>query len=189
MSVGRPMELRVAHELANRVLASLESHCKRISVAGSIRRQLPVCHDIEVVLEPFIAKDMFGVETGPIIEPLHDKLRSMGTWGKGATRYVQIHDVFEREGVKLDVFMVHPPAEWGSILAIRTGPQELGTWCVTKMWKYDFRHLDGHVVKAKTGEVVPTPSELDFFGCAGIECVSPRLRDRQARRLGAYKRR
>lgn len=96
---------------------------------------------------------------------------------------MQITDLLGREGAKLDVYLVWEPAQWGSLLAIRTGPAGLGQYVVTKMQDYGYRHDHGHAVRQATGETESTPTEEDFFALARIPCLLPRQRDDQLRAL------
>ena len=107
-------------------------------------------------------------------------MHSMGTWVKGRTRQLVITDLLGQKGLKLEVFVAHPPAQWGSLLAIRTGPADLSRICVTAMRQRGYVHNQGHVSKLAGGELVPTPAEKDFFELAGIEMLSPSRRDEQA---------
>ena len=50
------MMLRHAQEAARAVVAQLEPFCRRIEVAGSVRRQAPEVRDLEIVCIPEVAK-------------------------------------------------------------------------------------------------------------------------------------
>jgi DNA polymerase/3'-5' exonuclease PolX len=177
------MSLREAQRAAAAMYSALESHAARLIVVGSVRRERRYCNDVEIVVEPHMAEDLLGERTA-LIEPLHHQLREMGQWRKGGDRWVQIEDVFGHVGVGLDVAIVHPPAQWGSIVAIRTGPWQLGKYCVSKMRARGFRHELGHVVSVKTSALIPTPHEDNFFELAGVPNVAPSQRDALAQRLG-----
>ena len=185
MGHGKSMPLSEAVDIAAKIYTGLERHSQRIVVAGSVRRERLRCSDIEVVLEPLMAGDLFG-EPSPILEPLHHLLREKaGRWLKGGDRYVQIGDVLGNIGVNLDVYIVHPPAMWGSIVAIRTGPYELGRYCMSKMRARHILHNEGYAVSTVTGKVLPTHHEDDFFSLAGVPNVAPNQRDALARKIGA----
>lgn len=47
---------------------------------------------------------------------------------------------------------------------------------MTRLYHFGMRHADGHVEKLD-GTVVPTPTEEDFFQCAGLPCLPPAQRD------------
>ena len=46
------IRLEEAKRIAGDLVAMLSPHCERIAVAGSIRRQRPVVHDLDLVLIP-----------------------------------------------------------------------------------------------------------------------------------------
>jgi hypothetical protein len=100
----------------------------------------------------------------------------MGEWVSGKDRNLRIRHVLGVEGLKLDLYLAHPPAAWGSTLAIRTGPWQLGKYVVTKMQDYGYRHVDGHAETIDGGVVVPTDTEEQFFALAQVRCVPPRER-------------
>ena len=129
-------------------------------------------------------EDLFGGQT-PVIEPVRDVMHQMGTWVKGGERMMQVTDLLGRPGLKLDVYLVHPPSAWGSQLAIRTGPAELGTYVVMACRKFDFRHDSGYAQRLDNGEPVPTDTEEQFFELAKVPCVPPVEREALAWRLWA----
>ena len=46
------MRLEEARDIAKRVKEKLMPHCERIEIVGSIRREKPIVHDIDMVLIP-----------------------------------------------------------------------------------------------------------------------------------------
>ena len=182
MSFGPRIPRAEALALAHEVMERLRPTVARVQIAGSVRRRQKTVGDIELVAEPHFNGDLFGGET-PVTEPVRAALRELGTWVKGGERMMQVTDLLGREGVRLDLYLAHPPAQWGSTLAIRTGPADLGQYCMTAMRPRGYRHRDGQAVRIDTGELVPTPEEEDFFRLAGVPCLPPERRDAQARRL------
>jgi DNA polymerase/3'-5' exonuclease PolX len=176
MSIGRPVPLTRALEIAQQISELLAPVVARSKVAGSVRRQRPVIRDIEIVIEPRMQMDLLGSGT-PEIETIHRKLRELGQWAKGGDRYVQILDVLGHEGLTLDTFLAHPPARFAVLLAIRTGPAELGQWAVTRMRKYGRRCEGGRILDMQTGAELPCESEAAFFEYAKLSCLPPRFRD------------
>ncbi len=179
MSDGQFRPWTEAAEIAKRLSGELSAVALRAKTAGSVRRQKAQVRDIEIVAEARI------VEGGLFAEPVPDVLSIRAvveTWGpvtKGGERFLQVQ---LPGGPRVDVFVVAPPAQWGSILAIRTGPAELGQLAVTRLKMYGLRHEGGRVLDSR-GNVVPTPSEEVFFALAGLPCLQPRLRDYEAARV------
>jgi len=176
MSIGRPVPLARALEIAQQISELLAPVVARSKVAGSVRRQRPVVSDLEFVIEPRMQVDLLGHGT-PDIEPVRKKLREIGEWAKGGDRYMQIRDVLGHEGMRLDAFLAHEPARFAVILAIRTGPAELGQWAVTRMHRFGRRCEGGRILDMRSGAEIPCDSEQDFFRLAGLAYLPPRLRD------------
>ena len=87
----------------------LAPYCKRIEIAGSIRRKKPECRDIELVL----IRDP---------EKLEELKELVGEWkrikGSITGRYTQV----QPEDIKIDIFIaVDDGSNWGNIYLIRTG--------------------------------------------------------------------
>jgi len=173
-----------APPIAERIAEGLRDVCARVAIAGSLRRGRSHVGDIEIVAKVVVERGgLFGDELTPLLEPVRHVLSCHGELGKNGTRYIEVLDV-GGVGVKADVFLVHPPAEWGTILAIRTGPSELSQWAVTRMRRLSRRCVDGHV-ETKDGERIPTPTEAAFFRAAGLDCLPPEDRESREARLPA----
>lgn len=174
-STTNKMPFSEALALAKELVDDLTPHVQRVKVAGSLRRRRPEVNDLEIVCEPIMEPaDLFG-GLKPNIERIRAVLQLRGEILKGGERYIQVR-LFE-PAIKADLFIVHPPANWWAILAIRTGPWQLGRVAVTRMHGFGYRCVDGRVTRAATGEDVPLASEDDFFRCAGMQCLPPHQRD------------
>lgn len=176
-----PMTLQYADWLAGHVVTRISPFLKRVEIAGSIRRRRPQVGDIEIVAEPHLNPDLFAGHATPVLDDLRKSLSEIGTLLKNGDRYIQAH--LTKTDQKLDLFLVWPPANWGSILAIRTGPARLGQYVVTHCRESRIMHTQGHAVHMDTGEILTTATEADFFALAGVECVPPEDRDALADRL------
>lgn len=176
MSTGKRIPLAVAEELASRIVDALGPHVERIQVAGSIRRRRKMVGDIEIVVEPVQGADMFGQPGGPDVESIRRECDRFGKFVRGGYRMMKFTDIHGFQDVSLDLFMTHPPSQWGSILAIRTGPASFSEWCMKRLLRRGLRHVAGHVEHQETGELVPTPEEADFFRACGMDWVEPEER-------------
>lgn len=135
---------REAAAVAKRFLALIEGSCDRIVVAGSLRRRLPTCGDVEIVALPKIGArptDMFADVTAPV-DLLHERLDELLATGvvekrprsDGAVFWGPRAKYLTFEGVPFDLFSVvndwrgtkqpatAEPDRFGIILVIRTGP-------------------------------------------------------------------
>lgn len=179
MSADTKLPWTQAATIAEQLVRELEPVAMRVKTVGSVRRRRPEVGDIEILIEPrMITVDLFGT-MGPDLEPIRAiarRWRSDGVLSKDGDRYIQ---VFLESGLGVDLFLCWPPAQWGSLLAIRTGPADLGKHAVTLMIERGLRHREGHVVDL-AGAIIPTPTENDFFAAAGLRCIAPRLRDTPA---------
>lgn len=182
------LPLTQARELSRRVIERLEPFVSRIEVAGSIRRMKPEVGDIEIVAEPNLYQADLLRTLAPDIEPIHRELESMGSWTRGGNRYVRIANLFDLRSASLDLFLVHPPAQWGTIFAIRTGPAKLGKYCVSKLHELDtperaIRCKKGHIEDKRSQEIIPTPEEEDFFELCQVPLRPPQRREDLYRQL------
>jgi DNA polymerase/3'-5' exonuclease PolX len=132
------------HDIALKVAEALVEHlrpaCVRIEIAGSIRRLKPEVKDIEIVCVP----DLSPVARAPLefgkpvpqlyktqLEKSVDEMRKAGDIDLMANgdRYKKMR--LKYAGIVCDLFIVIPPAEWGVLAVIRTGPSDFSHWCVT----------------------------------------------------------
>lgn len=176
MSAGTRIPLHLADHIAKQVSDVLRPVVATLEVVGSVRRRRDTVGDIEFLAQPSFDLDLLGERT-PSIEPVKAAMLKLGTWVKGGDRMMQVTDLLGRPGLKLDLYIVHPPSAIGSQLAIRTGPADLGHYVVMRMQYFGYRHTDGYAIKVSTGETVPTDTEEQFFALAGVPCVPPERRD------------
>lgn len=176
MSAGEKRPWAEAMEIAVRLANELAPVCTRIKVAGSLRRRRELVGDIELVIEPKqVATDLMGA-LGPDV----DGVRAIaGTWGtvmKSGGRMIMIQ---LPDGMMVDLYMTEA-SRWGSTLAIRTGPQDLGIRAMEQFKKRGLQHARGEIVDTRTGEVIPVPDEETYFRLAGLPCLPPEQRDTPA---------
>ena len=183
MSIGGRIPFEDAYQLGQEAAEQLRPTVEYLKAVGSLRRRRTKVGDIEFLARPRSSPDLFGGAATIHLLEVQAAMRTLGKWRKGGSRMMQITDLLGRDGTRLELYLVHPggcmcrdcspygPAAWGSMLAIRTGPEELGRYCVTRMRKLG------------SGVVVPTDTEEDFFELAGVPCLPPRLRDDQAEGL------
>lgn len=177
-----------AMAVAEQVVAALRPACIRVEIAGSLRRRKPTVKDVEIVCIPRRSTDLFGEPTGEceltrMVATLMQERRLawrgaqfkarqgvVPVMPKGAERYMSL--VASRSGIPLDLFVVRPPAQWGAIMAIRTGPAEFSRALVTVARNNGLRCTEGRLVDAR-GEDIPTPEEADFFRACGVPWAEP----------------
>ncbi len=189
MKVKLPIGL--ARRLATKIVAELSGTCRRIEIAGSIRRDAVTVGDIELVAIPIVDSLFPGCPGQSRLTERLDQLVSQGrlTPMKRGERFQQF-GVMAMQGLQLDIFIVTPET-WGVQLALRTGPAEFSQALVTERCRGG-RLPDGYTVHdgrvwppgsymcgmidAATyrgpffeplGEPLDTPEERDFLHIAG----------------------
>jgi len=171
------MELEKAKGIADYVVELFSPFCERVQTAGSVRRGKAEVKDIEIVAIPQPCTDLFGAPASGETE-LDGMVRFMVERGelslsKNGPRYKQ---ATLKAGINLDLFLVLPPAQWGVILAIRTGPADFSHWLVTPRCKggalpSNYQVRDGGVYL--DGGLIEMPDEADWFNLLGLEWMEP----------------
>lgn len=190
MSAGDPVPLEVAMPCAEALLELLAPACERIAIAGSARRRKPAVSDIELVVAPRFetapAGDLWGEgtverdclaellveqrDTGELVPRRVILHRANGSLEE-ARRVGPAYQALEHRGIPVDLFIVRPPAEWGVIFALRTGPGDWNTRLVIECRRYGRRVRGGRLYVL--GRHVACPEEADFFRALGQPWVEP----------------
>lgn len=172
-----------AYTVADQLAQRLERSCEKLQIAGSLRRRVKVVHDIEIVVVPVLEElpDLLG-ETHALRSRLDDTLdelieeRVLRSFpgAKHGPRMKQF--AVQPLGIKVDLFIVLPPAQWGTILAIRTGPAHYSHWLVSRKdmgggLPNHLRVKDGAVMTLYGSNVIETSTEESFFALLGIDKV------------------
>lgn len=186
MSTGRRFELPSATRWARDVVELLRPACSRIEIAGSIRRLEAYVGDIEIVAAPRFEETTDGIWSEPA---QHDLLaaRLLELRGVLGPRVVTVHradgteeassrvgdryQALDYEGVPVDLFIVRPPAEWGVLFTIRTGPADWSQRLVTECQRRFNRVSGGQLLHL--GKPVACPEERDFLAAIGQPWVEP----------------
>jgi DNA polymerase/3'-5' exonuclease PolX len=173
------MEHSLALPIAQRLVKLIEPYCERAEIAGSVRRGKPDVHDIEIVCRPkfTFVTNLLGelVEYCPFYNWLFSHPDMIGKLIKGGAKYRQYA---LPEGINLDMFIVTPPAEWGVIMTIRTGPEDFSKWIVTRRREGGglpsyMQVKDGVLFNTQTGKIESTPEEIDFLNKIGLGWIEP----------------
>lgn len=200
--------LASAQVWARRLADVVRPVCERVEIVGSVRRERPTVGDLELLVEPTMVvqqADLFAQGKRPDTEAVVRALQEDDAGRKvikGGSRYVQIRlgGRFGRgDRPNLDIFFCHPPASWGALLTIRTGPAALGRELVTRLRAKGLRNHRGAVWAPgrpdddpgrPTTEIdgtvwwrVPTPTEEAYFEACDVEHVPPERRDELAANL------
>ena len=185
---GQIMKMVTAKLIAEEWVERLKPGCERIEIAGSIRRRKAEVKDIEIVALPqsnrVLEVNIFNQPTkteSQVDLILADMLRKGEFLGltRNGNRFKQIKTML---GIKIDLFLVMPPAQWGVIYVLRTGPKGFSHWLVTSSQKggalpANYQVRDGELLYH--GQALSTPEEVDFFGAIGLGWIPPEEREKE----------
>lgn len=193
MSAGTRLPLAEALVLAEALRDRLAPACERIVVAGSIRRLRPTIGDLELVALPRITAEASGDlwASAHAVDRLADRLAQLASAGELVPRQVRVtradgrveaqrrqgpaYQALAYRGVPVDLFIVRPPAAWGVILALRTGPWDWNVRLVSEARRIGRRVAGGQVLSA--AGPIACPEEEDFFAALGQAWVAPPERE------------
>ena len=191
-----PLEL--AMKVAEQIVFALKPVCRRIIVAGSIRRQKPQVGDIEILYVPEFeyrkGKDLFEQERANLVNErilaleyvhiLERRKNKAGHETYGEKNKLMVHPA---SGIPVDLFETTKDS-WWNYLVCRTGPAELNALIATlaqeKGWKwnpYDAGFSQG-VGLSQNRRHFSVLSEKDVFDFVGLEYVGPEGRSDLVRR-------
>lgn len=189
MKTARPYAEMAARAEVVRLL--LEPFCERLAIAGSVRRREHLCSDIEVVAAPRMAAGdgLFPDNTEySLLDRRVDELvadpdcgwqKRLDARGRGA--YGSKYKRLTVDGCPVDLFIVRPPAQWGVILLIRTGPAGFSRRMVTPgaLGGYlpgDCQVSGGAIYRGE--ERLNVETEEDWFHLCGMQWLTPERRQR-----------
>jgi len=101
------MELQGAQKIADEVVKQLSPYCKKIEVAGSVRRQKPWVNDIDICLIP---SDPWN---------LHREIGGLGPAKVSGNKIMRVMV----GSVQVDIYVASEET-WATLLLIRTGSAE-----------------------------------------------------------------
>ena len=205
MSTGPRRPHAEARAQAERLIALLGGTFEGWTIAGSVRRQRPEVGDCEHVVVPKfvprVTQTMFGPvqegETNLLWERI-DQLVVAGAVSKAVYGHQSPDDPDEWtgpdtaairhrwgekyrgvlfEGFKHEIFTA-TPANFGAILAIRTGPAEFSKHMVSVLKDGGiYRMQDGCVRYSRDGAIRSCGTEEEFFRMCNVPYMPPSMRD------------
>lgn len=162
--------LAEARRIASEVVEELRPFCKRIELAGSIRRKKPMVGDAEILLIP--EEYSTGLLENGLASIVNRWPKVKGELEYGKTKYTKRE---HPSGIKLDIFFAEE-GNWGAQLAIRTGPAEYSHKVLARGWvRNGFKSEGGYLWK--DGKRYEAPEEEDLFRLAGVKYVPPEDRN------------
>ena len=161
-----------ADAIAGNLKREIAPWCKRIDIAGSVRRKRPVCGDIDIVCLP----------RPGMTERIVRHCMLGGRMVRNGGQYVMI---IIPGGVQLDLWFAHEgPSDlfgqgtcnYGALLLTRTGSIEHNIRIVQRAKALGLRYHP-HKGVMRDGVVVASETEGDIFKALGMEFVEPEKRE------------
>ena len=198
------MQHELALDVAKKLIELFQPACERIEIKGSLARLKPDVKDIELLIIPDLSplplpKAVFGQPAPKIYATRLDQLIGQMKddqliWlEKDGDRFKKFK--VREPSIQVDMFIVLPPATWGVLSVLRTGPHDFSHWVVTRKRRggalpNGHRVQNGAVwkgekeVKDLSGETpIGFDAETDFLSFLGLGWVEPK--DRVAKWSGS----
>jgi DNA polymerase/3'-5' exonuclease PolX len=179
MSEGIKRPYAQVMRVAECLVDSLRPACHRIEIAGSLRRQKPMCTDIEIVAIPILHTNPIGeaMDTSQVDDWLQGKPLTIH---KNGQKYKQFSFEWQpRMWFKVDLFLQPDPATWGVNFLLRTGSSDFSHKMVTARsyggYKPDVYTVEHGRVRM-AGMLLPTPEERDVFDRWEMKWIEPKDR-------------
>ena len=155
----------------------LFQNCRRIEVAGSLRRRRSEIGDLELVAIP---KNALYHQLDDLLSKQAIRHTDPKRWGLKYRSFVSavsvVNSVRLEEDVQIDLALQPDPATWGVNFLLRTGSAEFSRKMVTPRGEGGFMpdHYRVEDARLKAGAtVLDTPEEEDVFRLYGIDYVLP----------------
>ncbi len=150
----------------------------RWEIAGSVRRGKVEVGDVEHVVMPqdvdafWRRVDELTCNPGDMFAPTDAPLRRH-VYPNGTNRWGEKYRGVDFRGFAHEIFLADA-LNFGSVLAIRTGPAEFSEMLVTRMnIRGRFRQQGGYVRYQASGAVFGVGTEQGFFEACGVEYTAP----------------
>ncbi|MBA7593471.1 DNA polymerase/3'-5' exonuclease PolX [subsurface metagenome] len=154
------MELERAQRMAKEVIKLLSPHCRRIEVAGSVRRKKPEVEDIDLVLIPDNLWD------------LHHEIMRLGKVKMSGEKIMRV-----MAGItQIDLYFADEET-WATLLLIRTGSTENNIRLCSLAKKRGWRlAASGDGLFNEHGERIAGDTEESIFKALGLPFQRPEER-------------
>ena len=151
------MALERAEKIAESVVKRLSPYCKKIEVAGSIRRRKPWVNDIDLVLVP---SDLWN---------LHHEVMGLGQMRMSGSKIMRVMV----GSTQVDVYVADEDT-WATLLLIRTGSAENNIRLATLAKKRGWRlAASGDGLFDETGKRIAGDTEESIFEALGLPYQEP----------------
>ena len=154
------MELKRAQAMATAIITRLSPYCRRIEVAGSIRRKKDLVNDIDLVLIP---SDLWK---------LYAELKSMGEMKADGDKLKRL----VVNGTQVDVYFATEET-WATLYLVKTGSKESNIRLATRAKKMGLQlKANGEGLIDQDGRRLAGNTEQSIFEALGIPYLPPERR-------------
>lgn len=170
------MRLDEALVIAKGVRDQLAPFCKRIEIAGSIRRCKEIVGDIEVVAIPkIIAQGSLFKDVPTIYEPVKGFADVINQWQRIKGYATENHTQrLLPGGIMLQLFTANEK-NWGLRLAMQTGSAKFSHSTLVHNWVIQGYYTKNGLLYKDDNEFI-FPEEEDLFKLLNIPWIDPRKR-------------
>ena len=162
----------IAHDILGRICGSFT--IAQNAIVGSLGRKERVICDIDLLIQPVSVQ---------VIPGIIEELRSYGEITRGAggktkgslARQVKVKNVLG-SGMNLDLFLCHPPAQWGVLKAVRLNTIPFVIWAKKRLDSFGYIRKGGTIWDSNGKVECALPREEEWFGLLGIPYRPPEER-------------
>lgn len=192
MSGGNKLSVGQAYPAAVKLRDLLAPACERIEFAGSLRRaggeSSVMIGDLELVALPKPARLQFGLPAERQVNALESVLGALvdqhmiqrwpvdlarAAWGP---KYKKFWIPVAGQWLQVDLFIADD-RNFGSVFTIRTGSREFVRALMIRFNSATpYQQTDGYLIDRRSGEIVPVPTEAEYFARAGVQWIPPEKR-------------
>jgi len=172
LKILRGLDRSEVEPLALKIVNTIEPHCIRVEVAGSIRRRRPTVNDIDLVIQP---KSNSWLQLIKAIRREFDAVTEK-QGQKLATLYVPFASKQGQGLLQVDLYRASR-STWGILLLIRTGSAEHNI-SLAKLAIRKGHHLAySRGLLNQGGEIIASETERDVFQALGLDYIPPEERE------------
>jgi DNA polymerase (family X) len=168
-----------AREAAEELLLVIRPACNQVEIAGSVRRQRPQVHDIDIVAWPkYISVNIVDI-FGSIIEYSHSMEELLeALYGAGCDDLQVKKRIITctYKGLPVEIYLAEPDgANYGALLQMRTGSAEFNISLAERAQRMGLKYVAGHGI-FRGSERIDAGSEEAIFSTLGIDYIDPEYR-------------
>ena len=174
LNILRGLDRTEVEPFALKIVSTIEHHCIRLEIGGSIRRRRPTVNDIDLVIQP---KPNSWVQLIKAVRREFDAITEK-QGQKLATLYVPFASKQGEGLLQLDLYRASRRT-WGILLLIRTGSAEHNIYLAKLAIRKGYRLAYSKGLLDEGGEIIASETEQDVFQALGLDYIPPAERELQ----------